>query len=150
MTDIRFRRATLLDVPAVVGLLTDDRLGAQRESPDDLPLYEEAFTRVEQDPGQLLVVGERNGTVLATAQITFIPGLSRRGATRAVVEAVRVSSTERGAGLGSALMRWTIDECRSRGCDLIQLTSDLTRADAHRFYRGLGFVQSHAGFKYQL
>ncbi|GLY31756.1 GNAT family N-acetyltransferase [Kineosporia sp. NBRC 101731] len=150
MTDLQFRRAALPDVPAIVGLLADDRLGAQRESPDDLPLYEKAFTRVEQDAGQLLVVGERDGTVLATAQLTFIPGLSRRGATRAIVEAVRVSSTERGSGLGSALMRWIIDECRSRGCHLVQLTSDLTRPDAHRFYRRLGFVQSHAGFKYEL
>ncbi|MBT0771861.1 GNAT family N-acetyltransferase [Kineosporia sp. J2-2] len=150
MSDIRFRRATRSDVPAVVGLLADDRLGAQRESPDDLALYERAFTRVEQDPNQLLVVGDRDGRVLATAHLTFVPGLSRRGATRAIVEAVRVSGTERGSGLGTALMRWALDECRSRGCDLVQLTSDLSREDAHRFYRRLGFVQSHAGFKYQL
>jgi len=150
MTDLRFRRATFDDVPVIVALLADDRLGSQRESPDDLPLYQEAFARVEQDPGQFLVVGERDGQVLATAHLTFIPGLSRRGATRAIVEAVRVSSTERGAGLGSALMRWVIDECRRRGCDLLQLTSDNTRQDAHRFYRRLGFAQSHAGFKYEL
>ncbi|GAB6902864.1 GNAT family N-acetyltransferase [Kineosporia succinea] len=150
MTDIDFRRATVRDVPAIVGLLADDRLGALRESPDDLALYERAFTRVNEDPGQFLVVGERDGTVLATAHLTFVPGLSRRGATRAIVEAVRVSSTERGAGLGSTLMRWVLDECRSRGCDLVQLTSDRTRTDAHRFYLRLGFVQSHAGFKYEL
>jgi GNAT superfamily N-acetyltransferase len=150
MSDIDFRRATLADVPAIVALMADDYLGARRESPDDLPLYQAAFARVEQDPGQLLVVGERDGTVLATAHLTFIPGLSRRGATRAIVEAVRVSSTERGSGLGSALMRWVIAECRSRGCDLLQLTSDNTRRDAHRFYQKLGFAQSHAGFKYEL
>ncbi|GAB3268228.1 GNAT family N-acetyltransferase [Kineosporia babensis] len=150
MSDLVFRRATLHDVPAIVGLLADDRLGAQRESPDDPKVYEQAFGRVDADPGQLQVVGERQGVVLATAQVTFIPGLSRRGATRAIVEAVRVASTERGAGLGSAMMRWILDECRARGCDLVQLTSAVEREDAHRFYRNLGFVQSHAGFKYQL
>ena len=98
----------------------------------------------------MLVLGSRAGTPLATAHVTFISGLSRRGATRAIVEAVRVSSTERGGGLGTALMQWVMAECRARGCDLIQLTSDNSRQDAHRFYLRLGFVQSHAGFKYQL
>lgn len=150
MTDLQFRRAEAGDVPAIVHLLADDRFGAQRENLDDLAVYQEAFARVDADPGQLQVVGERDGTILATAQVTFIPGISRRGATRAIVEAVRVASTERGAGLGSALMRWILDECRARGCDLVQLTSALPREDAHRFYRKLGFEQSHAGFKYQL
>ncbi|GLY18350.1 GNAT family N-acetyltransferase [Kineosporia rhizophila] len=150
MSDLTFRRATLSDVPAIVGLLADDRFGATRESPDDLDLYRAAFARVDADPQQLQVVGERDGVLLATAQVTFIPGISRRGATRAIVEAVRVAGTERGAGLGSALMRWILDECRARGCDLVQLTSAVERQDAHRFYRRLGFVQSHAGFKYQL
>ncbi len=150
MSDITFRRATRDDLPAIVALLADDRFGAQREDPSDLTVYEEAFARVDADPGQLQLVGERDGILLATAQVTFIPGISRRGATRAIVEAVRVASTERGAGLGSAMMHWIIDECRSRGCDLLQLTSAVERDDAHRFYRKLGFVQSHAGFKYQL
>ncbi len=150
MSDITFRRATLADVPAIVGLLADDTFGAQRESPDDLAVYEEAFGRVNADPGQLQLVGERDGVLLATAQITFIPGISRRGATRAIVEAVRVAGTERGAGLGTTMMRWILDECRAHGCDLVQLTSAVEREEAHRFYRKLGFTQSHAGFKYQL
>jgi len=150
MSEIRFRRATLQDVPAVVALLADDRLGATREDPDDLPLYERAFDRVDRDPGQFLVVGELDGTVVATAQLTFVPGLSRRGSTRALVEAVRVTGSRRGNGLGSAMIGWVIEECRSRGCSRLSLTSDLTREDAHRFYLALGFARSHAGFSLPL
>lgn len=150
MSEIRFRRATDEDVPAVVALLADDRIGPTREDPGDLLPYRRAFARVDRDPGQFLVVGELNGSVVATAQLTFVPGLSRRGGTRALIEAVRVSRPLRGGGLGSAMMRWAIEECRTRGCHIVQLTSDLSRHDAHSFYLTLGFTRSHAGFSYRL
>jgi GNAT superfamily N-acetyltransferase len=83
-------------------------------------------------------------------QLTFIPGLARRGALRAQIEAVRVADGLRGTGLGSAMLRWAIDEARRRGCALVQLTTDKSRGDAHRFYRRLGFVASHEGMKLTL
>jgi GNAT superfamily N-acetyltransferase len=98
----------------------------------------------------LLVVGERGGETIATMQLTFIPGLSRRGTWRLQIEGVRVASTARGDGLGDELIRWAIDQARSRGCALVQLTSDARRQDAHRFYEHLGFVASHTGFKLAL
>ena len=42
-----------------------------------------------------------------------------------------------------------VDESRRQGCQLVQLTSDNTRTDAHRFYERLGFTASHVGFKLQ-
>jgi GNAT superfamily N-acetyltransferase len=150
VADLKFRPATSADVAAVVGLLADDPLGAIREVPDDLATYQAAFARVQADPNQLLAVAVGPSGVVGTLQLTFIPGLSRHGATRAVIEAVRVSCSERGEGSGTALMAWAIDECRRRGCDLVQLTSDVSRTDAHRFYQRLGFVPSHVGFKLQL
>jgi GNAT superfamily N-acetyltransferase len=144
---MEMRRARREDVPAIVAMLADDELGASRETPDDLAPYEAAFKAVDADPNQHLVVAERDGRVVGCLQLTVIPGLSRRGATRAVIEAVRVAAGERGAGLGGAMVGWAIDESRRLGVNLLQLTSDRTRTDAHRFYERLGFEATHLGFK---
>jgi GNAT superfamily N-acetyltransferase len=141
------RAARADDVPAIVALLADDVLGASRETPDDLAPYADAFERVAADPGQRLVVAEQDGRVVATLQLTVQPGLSRRGATRGIVEGVRVASSARGSGLGTQLLEWAVEESRRLGCTLVQLTSDATRLDAHRFYEQLGFEKSHVGFK---
>ncbi len=145
-----FRAATELDLPAVIALLADDVLGAGRETPDDLTPYRTAFAQLRDDPNQLLVVAERSGRVVATLQLSIIPGLSRRGRTRSIIEAVRVHADERGNGLGTTLIEWAVAESGRRGCSLVQLTSDRTRTDAHRFYERLGFTASHLGFKLEL
>ena len=144
------RRANVADVPAIIDLLADDEIGASREMPDDRAPYDESFGAVAADANQLLVVGERDGQVVATMQLTFIPGLSRRGTWRAQIEGVRVASSARGHGLGEELIRWAIEQARERGCALVQLTSDARRQDAHRFYERLGFTASHTGFKLAL
>ncbi|HEX5114474.1 MAG TPA: GNAT family N-acetyltransferase [Pseudonocardiaceae bacterium] len=143
------RRARRADVPAIVALLADDPLGAGRERPGD-PAYLAAFDELAADPRQVLVVAESAGEVVGSLQLTFIPGLSRLGATRAQIEAVRVRSDMRGSGLGDALVRWAIDTARDHGCALVQLTTDVSRTDAHRFYRRLGFQPTHVGMKLAL
>ncbi|MGW1025577.1 N-acetyltransferase family protein [Streptomyces sp. NPDC002577] len=150
MADLEIRTATAEDIPAIVGMLADDPLGAQRESPDDLQPYATAFARLAGDPNQHLVVAVRHGRVVGTLQLTIIPGLSRRGSTRSIIEGVRIHADERGSGLGSRFIEWAVEESRRQGCQLVQLTSDATRTDAHRFYERLGFTASHVGFKLQL
>ncbi|CAL9505266.1 Aminoalkylphosphonate N-acetyltransferase [Streptomyces sp. enrichment culture] len=150
MGDLEIRTSVADDVPAIVALLADDPLGAQRESPDDLAPYLTALERLSADPNQRVVVAVREGRVVGTLQLTVIPGLSRRGATRSVIEGVRIDAGERGSGLGTRLVEWAIEESRDQGCQLVQLTSDKSRADAHRFYERLGFTASHTGFKLQL
>ncbi|KUO08671.1 GNAT family N-acetyltransferase [Streptomyces sp. DSM 15324] len=150
MGDLAIRTAVAEDIPAIVALLADDPLGAQRESPDDLAPYRSALERLTADPNQRLVVAVREGRVVGTLQLTIIPGLSRRGATRSVIEGVRVHADERGGGLGTRFIEWAIEESRQENCQLVQLTSDVTRTDAHRFYERLGFVASHVGFKLPL
>ncbi|MFE0347160.1 GNAT family N-acetyltransferase [Streptomyces griseoluteus] len=150
MTDLSIRPAAPDDIPAIVAMLADDPLGAQRESPDDLTPYLAAFERLDTDPNQHLVVAVRDGRVIGTLQLTIIPGLSRKGATRSLIEAVRIHADERGSGLGSELIQWAVDTSRHLGCHLVQLTSDKTRTDAHRFYERLGFTASHEGFKLSL
>ncbi|ODT61052.1 MULTISPECIES: GNAT family N-acetyltransferase [Paracoccus] len=144
------RRARVTDLPAILALLADDPLGAAREDPADIARYRAAFDQIDADPAQLLAIAEVAGRVVGTLQLTFIPGLSRGGALRGQIEAVRVARDQRGAGLGRAMMDWAIAECRDRGCALVQLTTDRARPDAHRFYDGLGFVPSHLGYKLTL
>ncbi|MGW5467423.1 N-acetyltransferase family protein [Streptomyces chartreusis] len=150
MGDLEIRPAATDDIPAIVGMLADDPLGARRESLDDLTPYLSAFERLTSDPNQHLVVAVREGRVIGTLQLSVIPGLSRRGATRSIIEAVRIHADERGSGLGTRLIEWAIDESRRQNCRLVQLTSDKSRTDAHRFYERLGFAASHAGFKLEL
>ncbi|WP_432170446.1 GNAT family N-acetyltransferase [Streptomyces sp. 1222.5] len=150
MEDLEIRGATPGDLPAIVAMLADDPLGAQRESPHDLSPYRAALERLDADPNQHLVVAEREGRVIGTLQLTIIPGLSHKGATRALIEAVRIHSDERGSGLGSRLIEWAVDRSRQLDCVMVQLTSDKTRTDAHRFYERLGFTASHEGFKMRL
>ncbi|MFG2756608.1 GNAT family N-acetyltransferase [Streptomyces wuyuanensis] len=147
MSDLRIRPASPSDVPAIVAMLADDPLGAQRESLDDPTPYLAAFARLAEDPNQHLVVADRDGRTVGTLQLTIIPGLSRRGATRSIIEAVRIHADERGSGLGTQLIEWAVEESRRQGCRLVQLTSDVSRTDAHRFYERLGFEASHVGFK---
>ncbi len=150
--DARLRPATLADVPAIVALLMDDALGKLRE---DLgtplnPRYLAAFEAIERDPNQVLAVAEQDGRVVGCLQISFIPGLSRLGMWRGQIEAVRIASGQRGGGLGKAMLAWAIEQCRARGCGLVQLTTDKRRPQAHRFYEALGFEASHEGMKLAL
>ncbi|MEU9474287.1 GNAT family N-acetyltransferase [Streptomyces sp. NPDC048191] len=150
MGDLDIRPATADDLSAIVALLADDPLGAQRESPDDMTPYRAALERLDADPNQHLVVAVRDGRVIGTLQLTIIPGLSHKGATRALIEAVRIHAGERSSGLGSLLIEWAIDTARRLECRMVQLTSDKTRTDAHRFYERLGFSATHEGFKLRL
>ncbi|MFF0751172.1 GNAT family N-acetyltransferase [Streptomyces sp. NPDC004267] len=150
MSELTIRPAERGDLPAVVAMLADDPLGARRESPDDLTPYTAAFDRLDGDPHQHVVVAVRAEKVVGTLQLTIVPGLSRRGMTRSIIEGVRIHADERGSGLGTRLIEWAVEESRTQGCGLVQLTSDVTRADAHRFYERLGFEPSHVGFKLSL
>lgn len=143
--DVNFRTATETDLPAIVGLLVDDVIGAGREGEPDA--YRTAFAAIEADPRNELYVADVGGAVAGTLQLTFIPGMSRMGAERAQIEGVRVASAYRGQGLGRMMITWAIDQARSRGCRLVQLTSDKRRSDAIRFYESLGFEPTHEGLK---
>jgi len=149
-----FRRAVADDLETIVALLADDPLGRERETPAAAsgldPRYHEAFAAIARDPNQLLAVAERDGNVVGVMQLSFIPGLTRRGMWRGQIEGVRVATGERGGGIGQAFIDWAIEQCRDRGCGLVQLTSDKRRPAAHSFYETLGFEATHEGFKRSL
>lgn len=144
------RRAIADDLPSSIAMLADDELGSTRENPAAEVPYRRAFTQIEADPNQLLAVMERADEIVGTLQLTLIPGLSLQGAVRAQIEAVRVASGERGEGLGTQLITWEIEQATRCGTTMVQLSSNATRTEAHRFYRNLGFGQSHVGFKLSL
>ena len=152
MTELVFRSATAEDLPAVIAMIVDDQLGQARDDAR-LPLdrcYLDAFAAIQRDPNQMLVAVEQQDAVIGCMQITFIPGISRRGAWRGQIESVRVARSKRGSGMGMAMLEWGIAECRRRGCSLVQLFTDKSRKDAHRFYERLGFKASHEGMKLSL
>jgi GNAT superfamily N-acetyltransferase len=133
-------------------MLADDELGSQRERYEE-PLaesYEAAFAQIEKDPNHQLIVAEQNGEVVGTLHLMFLPSISYQGGLRAQVESVRVDRRFQNQGIGSAMMRWTIDRAKQRGAHVIQLTTHQTRRDAHRFYERLGFKGSHLGMKLTL
>lgn len=152
MANTSIRQARREDVPAIVALLADDPLGQTRETATGPlpPAYWQAFDDIAAQHGNFVFVAESGGAVAGCLQLTLIPGLSRRGMKRGLIESVRVSAACRGQGLGEQLIRHVIAVARNAGCGLVQLTSDVSRVDAHRFYERLGFVASHVGMKLAL
>ncbi|MEU4420409.1 GNAT family N-acetyltransferase [Actinoplanes sp. NPDC024001] len=152
---MQIRIATRADVPAILALLADDDIARERETAEktreretagDKAVYA-AFEAIDADERNELIVATEGDEVVGTCQLTFIPGLSRGGAERLLIEAVRIRADQRGRGLGGDLIRWTVERARERGCRIVQLTTDKRRTDAQRFYAALGFTASHEGMK---
>ena len=150
--DILFRLARRADLPSIVRMLADDDLGSQRERCEN-PLpesYHLAFEQIDRDPTHELIVAERNGEVIGTLHLMFLPSISFQGGLRAQVESVRVDKRFQSQGIGGELMKWSMERARQRGAHVVQLTTHKTRRDAHRFYERLGFKGSHLGMKLSL
>ena len=146
---VAFRAARREDLPAIVALLADDDVNGHRERVGEplAPGYSAALDAIEADKNNLLFVGERDGEIVATAQVTFVPTLVAQGATRAIVEGVRVASKLRSQGIGEKILRFCEDVARKRGCPALQLTTSHARVKAHRFYERIGYADTHKGFK---
>jgi ribosomal protein S18 acetylase RimI-like enzyme len=148
VSQISIRPARRVDVPAIVAMLADDALGRGRERIEDPlpPSYLQAFEKVERDPNIQLVVAEgEGGDVVGCLQLCILPGLSSQGASRGLIEDVRVASPHRSRGIGEQLVQWAVEEAQSKGCQLVELLTHNTRVDAQRFYKRLGFQASHVG-----
>ncbi|WP_421951364.1 GNAT family N-acetyltransferase [Pelagibacterium sp.] len=152
MSDLAIRNATIDDLPFIVGLIAHDTVldliddPAQAQGPD----YLAAFQAISSDPNQVLLVAETDAVSVGTFQLTFTPGIFRRGAWRCTIEGVHVSPEHRNKRIGEKMMAWAVGMAKQRGCAMVQLTSNKKRTDAHRFYERLGFSRSHEGFKLYL
>ncbi len=148
---VRFRDAGSDDLPAVLRLLAQDSMqyfGPEPTRPTTA--HEHALREISADPNQTLVVGVIDEEVVATAQLSFMRMIVGGGALYAQVEAVRTDDELRGRGIGGRLMEHLEGLARERGAARLQLTSNLTRTDAHRFYERLGFTGNHLGMKKHL
>ncbi|RMI47378.1 GNAT family N-acetyltransferase [Actinomadura harenae] len=152
-----FREATRDDLPVVVRLLATDPIAANRESVGDATgeagvpeAYFTAFAAIERDPNNSVIVAELDGEIAGCLQLTYIPGLTYTGGERAQIEGVRVAAEQRGRGIGQLMVGWAIEQARTRGCRLVQLTTDRQRPESIRFYQKIGFRPSHMGMKYHL
>jgi len=147
VSQIALRPARRDDVVAIITMLADDHLGRTRERLEHpLPkVYYDAFERLSSDPNIRLMVEEEDGKVVGCLQLCILPGLSSQGASRALIEDVRVTSDRRSRGIGEQLVKWAVGEAKARGCKLVELLTHHTRVDAQRFYERLGFAKSHVG-----
>jgi ribosomal protein S18 acetylase RimI-like enzyme len=148
ISPVTIRRARRGDVGVIVAMLADDPLGSARERLEDPlpPSYFRAFEALDRDPNILLVVAEDgDGTVVGCLQVCILPGLSSQGASRGLIEDVRVAAQCRSRGIGEQMLQWAIAEARAKGCKLVELFTHHTRVDAQRFYARLGFQPSHVG-----
>lgn len=151
MSRLIYRAATMDDLPFIVDIGTADSVVSMDEAPGgDDPRYGAALAAIDADPNQELFVVDFEGETIGTFQLSYTPGIMRRGMWRGTVEGVHVAAAHRNRGYGAEMMRWAIERCRERGCGVVQLTSNKKRVDAHRFYTRLGFEQSHEGFKFYL
>jgi GNAT superfamily N-acetyltransferase len=149
---ISFRPATRDDLKIIVALLANDDLGQTRETEQEvLPSsYIEAFAAIDRDPANEVIVGVDTSGIFGTMQLTYIPNLTFEGATRCLIEGVRVSERVQGQGLSRKMFEWGIVRARENGCKIVQLTSNKARDGAIAFYDKLGFEDSHVGFKLYL
>jgi GNAT superfamily N-acetyltransferase len=152
MEQITIREAHEGDLAFITGLIASDPVADARDAPlgDDAAQQLAGFRAIAADPNHALYVAEWAGAPVGSFQLSFLPVVARRGAWRAIIESVRVAPGHQGKGIGAHMMRWAIARADERGCALVQLTSDVNRPDAHRFYERLGFAPTHTGFKRKL
>jgi GNAT superfamily N-acetyltransferase len=149
---LTFRRAIRTDLPVIVGLYADDDKGGHGDAWNETnrSVYEAAFDEIDTNPRDALMVIESDGTVIATFLLTLLPGLTGRGTRRLELRSVEVRADMRSLGIGAQMLAFVEDYARGHGASQIELTSNNTRLDAHRFYERNGFAKSHAGFKKKL
>jgi GNAT superfamily N-acetyltransferase len=149
---LAYRAATPADLSFIIALIVEDSVVSTGDDPADAadPDYVNALADITNDPNEEMIIVEEDGVPVGCFQLSYLPGLMRRGMKRGQIEVVHVAETHRNRGIGGDMMRWAIERCRQNDCSMVQLTSNKKRLDAHRFYERLGFLKSHEGFKYYL
>ena len=149
---LTYRDALPTDLPLIIGLIVEDSVVDSGDDPADAMHadYTRSLSAIAADPNQEMFIVEEDGRPVGCFQLSYLPGLMRRGMWRGQIEVVHVRADDRNRGLGGEMMRWAVERCRQKGCGMVQLTSNKQRLDAHRFYERLGFLRSHEGFKLYL
>jgi GNAT superfamily N-acetyltransferase len=149
MTDVAplIRPARHDDLPAVVALLVGGSLVDGKDDASDLAPYRAALAEIDATPGSEVLVVEEDGDVVGVCQLIAFRHLQARGGRCAEIESMHVRADRRAAGIGGALLEAAVERAWAAGCYRVQLTSNVARVDAHRFYERHGFEATHRGFK---
>ena len=149
---LTYRNATPADLGFIIALIVEDSVVTTDDNPADAahPDYVDALAEITADPNEEMIIVEEDGEPVGCFQLSYLPGLMRRGMKRGQIEVVHVAEARRNRGIGAQMMRWAVERCRQNNCSMVQLTSNKKRLDAHRFYERLGFLRSHEGFKLYL
>lgn len=149
---LTYRNATPADLPFIIALIVEDSVIQTGDDPADAahPDYTNALAEITGDPNEEMIIVDEDGTPVGCFQLSYLPGLMRRGQKRGQIEVVHVAASHRNRGIGGEMMRWAVERCRQNNCSMVQLTSNNKRLDAHRFYERLGFLKTHQGFKLYL
>jgi GNAT superfamily N-acetyltransferase len=144
---VTVRSARADDVPRLVELLEHGALVGGNEDASDTDAYVDALTGIRAVPGGDVLVAEVDGDVVGMCQLVVFRHFQRRGGRCAEIESMHVRPDMRSTGVGGQLLASAVDAARRAGCYRVQLTSNLARVDAHRFYEREGFEPTHLGFK---
>jgi len=147
MDAVAIRSAAPGDVDRLIALLQHGALEDRKEDPSDQSAYLVALTEIQATGSSDVLVADLDGEVVGMCQLIVFRHFQRRGGLCAEVESMHVHPDFRGKGIGQQLLRASVDAAKRAGCYRVQLTSNLQRPDAHRFYERHGFVASHVGFK---
>lgn len=152
MADVTIRRARESDLHQLIALFAADAVGGHGDTVEEEAFedYLRAFHVIDASHNEQLFVAELEGEVVGTFQILFNRTLTGRGSLSMIIEAVQTRADMRGRGIGARMIAYAIEEAKRRDCRLVQLTSNMARTEAHRFYERLGFAKSHFGFKMKL
>jgi len=150
VTTVAVRMAREEDLPAILRMLLEDRATPSDEAAPDAPCYAVALREMQASGTSATYVAEQGGRIVGTFMLSFLRHLMRRGTLVAQIESVRVDASVRSRGIGEEMVRWAIGEARKRGCSRVQLTTNKSRKDAHRFWKRMGFEPTHEGMKLSL
>jgi len=149
---IVFRNARREDLAAIIGLHEADLLGGHGDvwSDENRPRYEAAFEALLTDDREHIFIAELDGVVIGSMIATLLVELTGRAKPHVLFRSIQIAESHRSQGIGALMMEHAEADARHWGASVAELTSSTKRANAHRFYARLGYIQSHLGFKKRL
>jgi GNAT superfamily N-acetyltransferase len=147
MSEIQVRPATPEDLAALLALYHELTDGTPSAATGDRETSRAALDRVLAHPDRHLLVAVLDGQVIGTADLAITPNITHRGTPWGIVENVIVTSAARRLGAGRALFDEIERIAKAAGCHKLSLMSGKHRAEAHNFYRSVGYEPACEGFK---
>ena len=135
MNGVRVRRAGIGDAGIVASMLHDFNTEFDTDSPGPIVLASRLRSLLAGADTFALLGGEPPAGL---ALVTLRPNVWYPGPV-ALLDEMYVVPSARGAGIGSAISRRLIDDCRVAGVSAIEINVDEADVDAQRFYERHGF-----------